>query len=100
MPLFTSSYWEICRYFSNSAIQACSVSGGMAPVTGFHSVMERPEPVRRVAPPMATMRTTRAARMESQARTADRVWVWGRRASGTPWGEAATAMLTLVVMGA
>jgi hypothetical protein len=30
------------------------VSGGMTPWIGFHSVMERPEPVMRVAPPTMT----------------------------------------------
>src|SRR5215208_4885464 len=69
MPLLTSSYCGIWRYFSNSAAQAISESGGMAPVTGFHSVMERPDPVSRVAPPTATMATTSAARRKSQACT-------------------------------
>ncbi len=32
-----------------------SLSGGTAPVTGFHSTIERPEPVRRVAPPTTTI---------------------------------------------
>jgi hypothetical protein len=36
---------------------------------GCHSVMERPEPVRRVAPPMLTMTQTRAATTKSHVLT-------------------------------
>ncbi len=36
---------------------------------GCHSVIERPEPVSRVAPPMLTIRNTSAATMKSHART-------------------------------
>ena len=45
-------------------------SGGMAPVTGFHSVMERPESVSRVAPPMRIIATMRSASAPSQRRKA------------------------------
>jgi hypothetical protein len=61
MPRFRFWYCEEARYFSNSTCQPASERGGTAPVTGFHSVMDRPEPVSRVAPPMPTMTTTRAA---------------------------------------
>jgi hypothetical protein len=37
-------------------------SGGTIPVTGFHSTMDRPDCVSRVAPPTTTMANTRAAR--------------------------------------
>jgi hypothetical protein len=69
MPRFRFWYWELARYLANSALQAASESGGTAPVTGFHSVMDKPEPVSRVAPPTATMRSTRAASATSHART-------------------------------
>ena len=36
---------------------------------GFHSVMERPELVRRVAPPTMTVATTMAATSQSQPAT-------------------------------
>src|SRR5262245_15420081 len=42
------------------------------PVTGFHSVIERPESVSRVAPPTRVMATTRSATQESQSPKAPR----------------------------
>src|SRR6266852_1105616 len=72
MPLLTSSYSDEVWYFSNSAAQAVSLSGGTTPVRGRHSTIERPEPVRRVTPPTITMRTMRAAMPWSQSRTARR----------------------------
>jgi hypothetical protein len=42
MPRFWIWYSGIWRYFSSSASQPSSVSGGIAPVTGRHSVIERP----------------------------------------------------------
>ena len=39
------------------------------PMIGFHSVIDRPEPVRRVAPPTLTSRKTSAATVSSQTRT-------------------------------
>src|SRR5687768_17071533 len=47
-------YWAICLYFSKAVFQSCSFIGGKAPMIGFHSVMERPEPVSRVIPPSRT----------------------------------------------
>ncbi len=38
-------------------------------MTGFHWVMERPDSVSRVAPPMSTMAKTSAATATSQTRT-------------------------------
>ena len=43
MPRLSSRYCGIAWYFSNSACHCASLSGGNAPVTGFHSVIERPE---------------------------------------------------------
>ena len=40
--------------------------GGITPEIGFHSVIERPDPVRRVAPPTMTMHSTRKAVANSQ----------------------------------
>ncbi|GJD81531.1 hypothetical protein NBEOAGPD_4784 [Methylobacterium gregans] len=63
MPWLRIRYCGVSRYLSNSAAQSAAESGGTAPVTGRHSVIERPEPVSRVAPPTATIATTRAATM-------------------------------------
>ena len=38
-------------------------------MTGFHSVIERPEPVSRVAPPTTTMQNTISATQTSQSAT-------------------------------
>ena len=69
MPRLTYLYWGIWRYFSNASCQAASDSGGTAPMIGCHSVMERPEPVSRVAPPRLTIRKTSAATANSHTRT-------------------------------
>ncbi len=70
MPRLTNWYCGIRWYFSNSATQACWDSGGRAPVTGRHSVIDRPEPVSRVAPPTITMAMIMAATTNSQRATA------------------------------
>src|SRR5215213_9328033 len=70
MAVLSNTYCGIWRYFSNSASQASWLRGGIAPVTGRHSVIERPDPVRRVAPPTAIMTTTRIARTMIQSRSA------------------------------
>ena len=54
MPVLIFWYSGNCLYFSNSAIQAASDSGGSQPVIGFHSTIERPDSVRRVNPPITT----------------------------------------------
>ena len=59
-------------------------SGGITPVTGFHSVIDRPDSVSRVAPPTTTIRNTSAATLQSQCATAPprpRTWaaaIWPR----------------------
>ena len=68
MPALRSWYCGLARYFPNSSAQLCAESGGSAPVIGFHSVIERPEPVNRVAPPTTTMTKTSAATDQSQSR--------------------------------
>src|SRR5215831_8415703 len=61
IPRLSRSYCGIVLYFANSACQSASPSGGMAPVTGFHSTIESPDSVSRVAPPTSTMANTSAA---------------------------------------
>src|SRR5690606_3697762 len=63
------------RYLSNSDSQASWLRGGTRPVTGFHSTMDRPEPVRRVTPPRITMANTRAQQTSSQPA---RARSWGK----------------------
>src|SRR5688500_4640436 len=41
----------ISLYFENTACHSASVTGGMVPRMGCHSVMESPELVKRVMPP-------------------------------------------------
>ncbi len=59
MPAFISRYCGLSRYLSNSAAHWVSFRGGTAPVTGRHSVMERPESVSRVRPPTTIIAITR-----------------------------------------
>src|SRR3546814_7860769 len=58
MPRLISLYSGICLYFSNSASHAASLSGGSTPVTGSHSVIDRPDSVRRVMPPRSEEHTS------------------------------------------
>ena len=48
----------------------------MAPMIGFHSVMERPESVSRVAPPTRIMATIRSAMVPSQILSARACLAW------------------------
>src|SRR3546814_2515720 len=66
MPRLISLYSGICLYFSNSASHAASLSGGSTPVTGSHSVIDRPDSVRRVMPPTATTAITSSATAHNQ----------------------------------
>ena len=52
--VFNNWYWGVALYLSNSANHFCALNGGNVPVTTFHSVIERPEPVSRVIPPRIT----------------------------------------------
>src|SRR6476646_6372533 len=70
MSWLSAAYCGICLYFSNAASQSVSLSGGMAPRIGCHSVIERPLSVRRVAPPTTIIAKTRAATHHSQRATA------------------------------
>ena len=69
MPALTCWYWGISRYRAKASFQSASLSGGTAPMIGFHSVIDRPEPVRRVIPPTTTMANTRTATQNSQIAT-------------------------------
>src|SRR5271166_4865570 len=62
-------YSGICRYFPNASCHAASLIGGATPRIGCHSVIDRPEPVRRVAPPTTTIANTSPAIAKSQMRT-------------------------------
>ena len=72
IPAFCSMYSGICLYFSNSLSQASAESGGKAPVTGFHSVIESPLSVSLVRPPTAIITHTSANRLQSQIRMGPR----------------------------
>jgi hypothetical protein len=74
MPRLIAWYCGIAWYFSNSTCQASRVSGGSVPVTGFHSTIDRPDSVSRVAPPTTMVANTSAATASSHRRTA-RDWV-------------------------
>ena len=63
-------YCGMVLYLSNSFCQASSLMGGKVPVAGRHSVIDRPDSVRRVAPPTTTRIKTSAATARSQARIA------------------------------
>ena len=87
MPLFCNWYSGIAWYFSNSDCHAASDIGGRAPVTGFHSVIDRPESVSRVSPPTSTIAATIAAMTSSHAAIMRRDR--RRRASAAPGAGAA-----------
>jgi hypothetical protein len=76
MPRLTRRYCGVAWYFANSAFQAASLSGGMVPLTGCHSVIDRPDSVSRVAPPTSTMAKISAATAMSQRRIARRRMAW------------------------
>src|SRR6185312_5336461 len=66
----------MARYLANSAAQSAAESGGTTPVTGSQSVIDRPERVSRVNPPITTIRKIIAQHTRSQAATAlvPRAW--------------------------
>src|ERR1700730_15126849 len=66
---WTTRYSGICWYFANSAAQSVAESGGTMPITGFHTVIDRPERVSRVMPPTTTIRAIIAQQTKSQATT-------------------------------
>src|SRR5258707_5453629 len=70
IPGCRSLYCGMVLYLSNSACQARASSGGTTPVTGFHSTIDRPDSVSRVAPPTITIANTSAAIASSHSRIA------------------------------
>src|SRR5579863_7738965 len=66
MPKFNSRYCGMCWYLANSAAQAAGDNGGRMPVIGSHSVIERPERVSLVTPPITTIRKIMAQHTRSQ----------------------------------
>src|SRR6266436_9496671 len=70
MPALCSRYCGMVLYLSNSSRHADASSGGTTPVTGFHSTIDRPDSVSRVAPPTTTVTNIRAATASSHNRTA------------------------------
>jgi hypothetical protein len=87
IPLFTCRYSGVARYLANAASQPAVVSGGSVPTIGCHSVIDRPECVRRVTPPTTMIANTSAEQAKSHAATAR----GGRCVSGDGVGEAAGA---------
>jgi hypothetical protein len=73
MPRLTWLYSGVAWYWANATFHCASVRGGKVPTIGCHSVIDRPECVRRVTPPTTTMANTSAQQTSSQATTA-RVW--------------------------
>src|SRR5690606_18446645 len=67
-----SVYSGTCLYLSKASSHSASFIGGSAPMMGFHSVMLRPLPVRRVMPPMATMQAMRTQPVINQRTTGRR----------------------------
>src|SRR5574337_326048 len=57
-------------YLEKAICQSCSFSGGMAPMITFHSVMDKPEPVSRVMPPMTTIAKISTQPVNNQVATA------------------------------
>src|SRR5216684_9048943 len=72
MPELSSRYCGMCWYFSNSAAQAAADSGGRMPVTGCHSVIDRPDKVNLVMPPITTITKIMPQHTNSQTATARR----------------------------
>lgn len=75
----------VALYFSNSAFQSSSLSGGMMPAMGRHSVMLRPDSVRRVTPPTTMTVKTNADDKRSQRPTAGGANTGNLEASAPGW---------------
>src|SRR3972149_6944201 len=75
MPVLTFWYSGVCLYLSKVASHCGALSGGIAPMMGSHSTIERPERVRRVTPPRTTLMKTSAQQAKNH-RTMRRL-SWG-----------------------
>src|SRR5260370_4095305 len=96
MLALSRRYCGICRYFSNSAAQPATDSGGRTPLTGCHSVIDRPDKVSRVMPPITTMMKIMPQQNSSQTAT-DRALV---AAAGRPPANASLALSCAIDMPA
>ena len=67
MPSWIAAYCGTRLYAAKAASHAVAVSGGIAPLTGFHSVIDSPDSVSRVMPPTTTIANTRLATKRSQS---------------------------------
>src|SRR5262249_21371131 len=69
MPVVMSRYCAVCWYLANSACPSAAESGGIAPITGRHSVIDSPLQVSRVMPPITTIAKIIAQQTSSQTAT-------------------------------
>src|SRR5579863_5031511 len=69
IPALSSLYCGVCWYLANSACQSAAESGGTMPVTGCHSVIDRPDQVSLVTPPITTIAKIIAQQTRSQIAT-------------------------------
>src|SRR5688572_22582120 len=66
---FNKRYWGVALYLANSVNHCCSFNGGKVPVITSHSVIDKPEPVRRVMPPKIICTITMPTPTKSQIAT-------------------------------
>src|SRR5579884_4312936 len=83
IPAFSNLYCGIFLYLANSAAQSADDNGGTMPVTGRHSVIDSPDRVRRVIPPITTIRKIIAQQPNSHTATGR------RRCAGTAMSRGA-----------
>lgn len=83
----------VSLYFANSASQSAWVRGGMTPVIGFHSVILKPDSVRRVTPPTTIIASTSVADAISHPPTAGE----GRTGRGAVSRDASAWALVVAV---
>src|SRR6266478_7165686 len=89
---WATRYSGIRWYFANSAAQSAAESGGGMPITGFHSVIDRPERVSRVMPPTTTIRAIIAQQTKSHAATGPSVFF-----SCAPFAAPERAVVAVVI---
>src|SRR5215467_4368000 len=69
IAVWTTRYSGMALYFANSEAQSAGEIGGTMPITGCHSVIDRPDSVRRVMPPTTTIRKIITQQTKSHAAT-------------------------------
>src|SRR5262245_23080173 len=69
MPRLSSWYCGMVWYLANSVCHSACESGGKTPVSGFHSTIESPDSVSRVAPPTINVSNIIAADTSNHSRT-------------------------------